>query len=446
MLELTNRETASVILILAFVGVFALVPKLRRQVGSSVIDALKSFFVWRIQLSLALYFLYGFAVVHLAWQFGAWQLSLLQDTLIVVTITSLPLLFSAHQIRDGTKFLRKVARKTVGVAALVAFYVNLGSLPLWGELLLQPLVIFLSLLAVVAHQRPEHRPVETFADGLLAIIGLSLVAYTTRLVFSTWDGRTVAEALGTLWLCIWLPLALIPFIYLFAFIIHCESILTMLPFVNEQRQPPLRVRLAGIWGLHLRTRLASDLTGHWRRNLTQSNNWREALGTMREFRRAVRRRDAAVKKYGEGLEQLAGAGGIDDSGLRRDRREFAATKRELTNLYFMQMGWYRNQGSRYRADLLDILGDLTNKGLPAEHGIRMNVQRGGQAWRAWRQTPSGWHFGVGGTRELQYQWRYDGPSPPSGYPSAKNGGWVNTTLRHDSPEWLHDDEPPSRID
>lgn len=93
--------------------------------------------------------------------------------------------------------------------------------------------------------------------------------------------------------------------------------------------------------------------------------------------------------------QQTGAGGVDEHGLRLDRREFAATKRELTNLYFVQMGWYRKQGGLYRTELLEIIDDLTSKGLPAEHDIKLLVRHDGQAWRAWRRTPGGWCFGVG---------------------------------------------------
>lgn len=166
---------------------------------------------------------------------------------------------------------------------------------------------------------------------------------------------------------------------------------------------------------------------------------------MREFRRAVKQRDRRLEAYNQRQLRMAGHDGADEHGLRLDRREFAATKRELTNLCFMQMGWYRNQGNRYRAELLDIMGDLSSKGLPTDHGIRLAVRRDGQAWRAWRQTPGGWYFGVGGTRELLHQWQYDGPNPPSGYPSPKSPGWINTTLDDNSPEWRQDDEPPNQV-
>ncbi len=445
MLGLNNRELASAILFLLLIAVFVLVPKLRRQLAPGFAAVLRSFFVWKIQLPLLAYFVYAFAVVFIARWLGAWDWSLLKDTIIIVVFVGVPLFFSANKVREGSKLVRNVARGVLGATAILIFYINLGSLPLWGELLLQTVIAFLVLLAAVAHSKPEHREVEYLANGLLGFIGLCLLVYTTRLISSTWDADQLSDAVAIFVLSVWLPLALIPFVYILAFLMRVETILTMLPFVNDRRQPPSRVRLAGIWGLHLSTRLAAEFSGQWRGRLATSGSFHAALGSMREFRRAVKQRDRRLEAYNQRQLRMAGHDGADEHGLRLDRREFAATKRELTNLCFMQMGWYRNQGNRYRAELLDIMGDLSSKGLPTDHGIRLGVRRDGQAWRAWRQTPGGWYFGVGGTRELLHQWQYDGPNPPSGYPSPKSPGWINTTLDDNSPEWRQDDEPPNQV-
>lgn len=445
MLALTNRELASVILVVVFIGVFVLVPKLRRQVSSSFVNLLQAFFVWKIQLLLLLYLGYAFVIVYLAWRLGAWDSSLLKDTLIVVFFVGLPMVFSANGVRSGTKLVRDVVCDVVGVSALVVFYLSLGSLPLWGELLLQPFLILLVSLAAMARFNPEHRPVEKLATILLGIIGLSLVAYTTRLLVSTWNAEMATDAVASFVLTVWLPIALIPAVYVFAFIMHSENILTMLPFLNDRKKPKLRIRLACLWGLHFSTRLASEFTGRWRSQLALSAGVREAIRTMRQFRRAVKDRDQALEAHNERLEQMTGVDGVDEDGLRLDRREFYETKKELTNLYFMQMGWHRNRGGTYRPELLDLLGDMTEKGLPREHGIQLAVRKDKQAWRAWRQTSGGWYFGVGGTSTLEHQWQYDGPTAPAGFPSERAAGWFNATIGASSPEWMHNDEAPTRV-
>lgn len=445
MFELTNRELASVILVAVFVGVFTLVPKLRAQVGPSFLGVLKAFFVWKIQVPLLIYFAYAAGLVYLASRLNLWESGQLKDTLIVVFFVGLPLLFGASNVKDGKKLFRDVVRDAAGISALLVFYVGFGSFSLWAELLLQPIAIVLSLLAVVARQNPEHKPVEKLVNGLLGLIGIVLVIHTTLSIVSGWDSGEWSDGAKSLVLSLWLPLALIPFVYVFAFIMHAELILTMLPFFNNRKKPKLRMQIACIWGLHFSTRLASEFTGQWRDQVAQANDWLAARRVMKEFRAAVEKRDHASKAYEENLAAMAGVSSVDEDGLRVDRREFYATKKELTNFYFMQMGWHRNRGSGYRPELLDLLGDMTKKGLPEDHGIQLVVREDWQAWRAWRQTPCGLYFGVGGTAKLEYQWQYDGTMPPKGFPSAKSPGWVNATIGFSSPEWTKNDEPPTRV-
>ena len=81
------------------------------------------------------------------------------------------------------------------------------------------------------------------------------------------------------------------------------------------------------------------------------------------------------------------------------------------------MGWFRNRGGRYRADLLQILDDgLIRRGLPEESGITLRVSEDGQSWYAWRRTATGWCFAIGAADVPPDQWEYDGPEPPIGYP------------------------------
>jgi hypothetical protein len=85
------------------------------------------------------------------------------------------------------------------------------------------------------------------------------------------------------------------------------------------------------------------------------------------------------------------------------------------------MGWHNNQGKRYRPYLLTRIGDFERQGLPAEHGIVMEVRKDGQAWYAYRRTVTGWVLGIGARKAPPDQWFYDGPEPPKSYPCPGHG-------------------------
>lgn len=68
MLDLTNRELVSGLMVALFVATFTLAPSLRAQVGPAAIAVVRNFFVWRIQASLAVFGAYLTGCVVLAHQ------------------------------------------------------------------------------------------------------------------------------------------------------------------------------------------------------------------------------------------------------------------------------------------------------------------------------------------------------------------------------------------
>jgi hypothetical protein len=143
--------------------------------------------------------------------------------------------------------------------------------------------------------------------------------------------------------------------------------------------------------------------------------------------KAERADDEAARAVGRRrLVDNAGVKGVDAEGLQLDRREFAATKKALNWLAECHGGWYQREDrpNAYRSDLLTVVADFSMQGLPAEHGIVMRVRKDGQAWYAYRRTPSGYIFGIGAVGTPLAEWYHAGFEPPTGYPGSARG-WVN---------------------
>ncbi len=436
---LSNREVATVIWTGALAVGLVIWAIRDPKIRTSCASVARAFFAWKIQLVLATYLLYAAGAVLLARRLGLWESDLIKDTLIVILGIGLPLAMNAYTVREGRSLIADVGRKSVGIAALLAFYLGLETLPLWGELALQPVLVVLVLLGLCVQQKEETKSVASFMNALILIITLTLVVYTTVEVAQNWATYDLAQRSAELAASVWLPLALLPFIYVLAFTIHCESIFVRLPSYNQKKNPRLRVKFALLLGLRFSTRLASSFTGKERAEIARARGFRDSLRIMQSFRQSLRDQAASELARLAKLEEFSGVEGIDELGLQLDRREFAATKRVLTHLYFMQMGWHRWQLGHYKSDMLNILGDVTKDGLPVEHGIELLVKKDKQSWRAWRRTVGGWYFGVGGTSDLLAQWQFSGVSPPGQFPGDRRPGWTNATLVESWPEWTASD-------
>lgn len=444
--ELTNREAASAIwlglLLVALVVSVARSSDIRSRVGG----VFKAFFAWKIQLVLAVYFAYVVAVLVVAAQLGLWHFGLLKDTVIIVITLGIPMIFSAPEMKSGVSLTKRLLIDVAGLSALLVFYLNLQSLALWAELLLQPLVTLILILAALANRKSETRRLTGPLQFTAGVIGLFLLVRTTIQLAQEWRSIDTTATVETLALGISLPVSLLPLVYVVAVLARLETILTILPFHNNRTRPPLRVRFALFTGLHFSARYAAAFNGRWLGDVARSTGFHHARTVMRDYRESVRSEAIAEKSRVMRLKEFAGVRGADDAGLTLDRREFAATKETLDFLWSMEIGWYRNRLQHFEEAMLDVLGDTTKRGLPGESEIELVVSADKQAWRAHRRTPSGLVFGVGGTTEpgdeksLLDEWRYVGSEPPANFPGPNRLCWLNRTYGDNHPEWVQPDE------
>lgn len=434
MIELTNREWGTVILTVLVVAALLTWPKTRGGVLSGVLGISKAFTTPKILLPLALFAAYFVGVVFLARQFDVWSGGMLKDTVIIGAFVGLPLFLKSAKIKGEVEFIADVARDPLRISGLLVFYLNLASLAIWAEVLVQAVLGFLILLRTVGSYQDSAKRVVQILDVLIAAITLWLVINTAVDLVQHAAATDWIEVLTSFLLSIWLPLLLVPFIYALALYAAYEQVVVMLPFFNDHQRPRIRTIAALVAGSRLRTAYASRFTGKWRADLAVAPTFRSGLAVMRNFRLACKDERLKLRRDRDQLQRFAGVIGTDEAGLQLDRRDFKATKRALDGLYFMELGWHRNQLGHYRGDLVQFLTGINTKGLPSEHGIKEQLRKDKQAWKAWRRTPIGYVFAVGGTRDLNARWQFDGAEPPTGFPSAASG-WRDVNRQETSLEW-----------
>ncbi|MBH0099372.1 hypothetical protein I6E68_09490 [Salinibacterium sp. NSLL150] len=281
----TDREIASLLLFAAF-AVFGLT---KRGARKALVQLIRVFLgahqIWGPTL---VYVLYAASWISLSWLLRAWEWPMLKDTVIVVLGVGFPMLFRSINAKSGGEITRRVVMESIGDGAIVALYVNLTSLNLIAEILLQSVVVLAAAVSVYArHSGGENLAAARLMDGLLVVVGLGMLSYTTVwLVLNAWTldlpllGRTVAMS-------VWLPFALLPFVYGLSFYAGIESIYVRLPSFNQRKQPPLRVRLGILMGLRGSVRYAKGFVGQWLREAGQTKNWRETTQLMVRYREAI---------------------------------------------------------------------------------------------------------------------------------------------------------------
>ena len=283
---LTNREIATLILLAALVIWVLAMPSVR----SSVIGMIKIFVSRQIVLINLIYLGYAAVVVYAAYLLRVWDVELFKDTVVVLLVVGYPMVFRANEVKNGEVLFRRTIRETLAVSAFVIFYVNLSSLPIIWEMVIQIVATFVAMMSVVAKtQGSESRSVLIFLNLILGGIGLLLFATTTIDFIDHWKQEDFQGILRTFAMTIWLPIALLPLIYIGAFLMQYQTLVVMLPFNNGRKKISFSVKLALLLGLHGSVHLALNLIGDWRRRLMEAGSYREARLIMAEYRTETKR-------------------------------------------------------------------------------------------------------------------------------------------------------------
>lgn len=296
---ITNRDIA----FLVWLGAFIVFVAWKRDTRRSLLGVLQAV-RGKILVLLLAYIAYIAAVVAVAWRLGLWNSGLLKDTIAWLIVPGLALLFGFTKAYEERRFCIRTLARVVGLTALVEFYVNVVSFPLWIELVLLPAAAFLVLLSAVASMKPDTEVVRRWADRVLGVVAVAVIVATGANLAGQWD---VLDKPGLALLYVqpaWLTLAGLPFVFVFSLLANYEEQFVRIGF-NSKDDPRARRRakLALVQSFHV----------------------------------------------------------TDWEGRPLDKREFDETKDALDHLGLFHAGQFKE--GRYRRDLLSVVAGI-DQGIP----------------------------------------------------------------------------------
>ncbi|MBO3664066.1 hypothetical protein [Microbacterium stercoris] len=437
---LNEREVATAIVLAALIVAGLANPKTRGDLLRSFAGVGKALWNRKIIGVLVAYIAWVGLCVLAMYNVGLWDVSLLKDTILTAMVVGLPLLFRALNNKSGGLLLRDVVKEAVGLSAFVGFYVNLSPLPLWAEILLQVVLILLVLMQVVVQRidpSTGQKALSGCVNSALVAVGFGLMVWSTAHLASQWPTLDQNELTLQLLLAVWLPLALFPFLYGFAYLAAVEGILLRVSRLNEGVS--WREKAGILVGLSFSLRTAKAFNGT-HLQLRGERTFRGAVSHARDVSDDLDRRDAKALDQLQTLDALAGVEGAGADGAQLDRREFDGTKKALRWLHTCQSGWYERQGNRFwgaeRTD--NILRPLSRYGLPDDHGVIVETTPDRTRWRGWRILPSGWVLGIGATDRTSL-FLYARSAPPASWP-GDGPEWIDATRQEWPVDWDRNDQ------
>ena len=153
---LNNRELAALILI----GAAVLWAFSKKSVRESIVGIVRAFLKPQVLIPFVSMLAWVGLELLIGVQLALWNFDLAKATILWTLGSAGVLLFNCVQIDsdgDDLRFFRRTILATFGVAAFVEFFVNLYVMSLLAELGFQIVIAVLSLMVVVADEKPEYK-------------------------------------------------------------------------------------------------------------------------------------------------------------------------------------------------------------------------------------------------------------------------------------------------
>src|SRR5690606_1120923 len=123
------------------------------------LNVVKAFFAWKLSLIWITLALYVIATLWSLYNVGYWNYDLLKETAVWFCFTALAYTFQFQEPSDKRTIAGTILRDAISALIVIELLVDTYTFHLAIELVLVPLMVLITMMAVVAESRPEHRQV-----------------------------------------------------------------------------------------------------------------------------------------------------------------------------------------------------------------------------------------------------------------------------------------------
>ncbi len=226
----TNRELA----IIFWTGILFIALLIKKQIRTSIFSVIKCALNPKILEYLLSFLVYLFLFLYLFYDLGYWTLSNLKDFIIWFIFFGLPIGFIAPKDKMEDGFWKSLIMKNLKLTVLIEFIVNLFTFSLLFEMIIVPIVTFITLLNAFSKRYKEHNGVEILTNIILAVIGIFILFYSLDRAIAEYNSVGNLNVLKTFLFPIIYSLISMPYMYIFALYVEYESIFLRLELGRER--------------------------------------------------------------------------------------------------------------------------------------------------------------------------------------------------------------------
>ncbi len=203
---------------------------------------------------MLLMFIYTELMVFVLTIIDFWNFTLLKDTIYWILLIGFPLLLDMNKINAEKNHIKSILKNSIKGIIIIEFITNFYNFSLITELILIPIITFISLLQIVSKTKPEWGKVYNLLTWIMALMGISVFIYSVNEIYNSPEGFFNLFTLQTFLLPLILTILFIPFLYLVALYSLYETVTGVigLRIKEEKHKKYLKIKMFQTFGLNRR--------------------------------------------------------------------------------------------------------------------------------------------------------------------------------------------------
>ena len=380
--QMDNREYASIILI-GLLAIYLLAKGKLLSVIKSFADVIKLALNPKILVPALILVTYSALLIYRAFECGFWNTGILLDTILEVVFVGFPSMLIASKATSVTSIKNELIVPEVSYGALTSFYINLVCFPILVEVVLQLVILFLGIGYALFSSKRDLSNLRLL-ENAKAVLGIMVFVAATFLLSNTRFSMDWGDELSSLFLSIWYPIFIMPYVLVLAYYASLESMSMRINVVGENLPVKEFVNIA--MALLPNFRYIRHFNGWNAHEYLECLSPSEKASYLDTFKHEVdtvaANANAKVKRFESGK----GMSGFDENGIWLDwtyleeMKSFLWTIASLENRSWMESGAY------------STLDEAFNCFLPKGCNGSLLLSRGKDAYVCWTINPSGFVF------------------------------------------------------
>ena len=400
--QIDNREYAPIILIGLFV-IYLLAKGKLLSVIKSFADVAKLALNPKILIPALILVVYSLLLIYGASVCGFWNTDILLDTILEVVFVGLPSMLIASKATSVTSIKNELIIPEIGFGALASFYINLVCFPILVEVVLQLVILFLGIGHVLFSSKRDLSNLRLF-ENARAILGIIVFVAATFLLSNTWFSMDWGDELSSLFLSIWYPIFIVPYVLALAYYASLESMSMRINVVGENLPVKEFVNIA--MALLPNFRYIRHFNGWNAHEYLQCLNSPEKASYLDTFKREIGTVAASANAKVKRLESGKGRSGFDQDGIWLDWTYLEEMKSFLWTIASLENRSWKESG------IYSSLDEAFNCFLPKDCNGSLLLSHGKDAYVCWVIDPSGFVFAAGSRDGAFPFMKYEGDRCP----------------------------------